>query len=282
MSPAEARDQVRALIEKRTILLELATNVLATRVEKLHGDQRELANVLWVMMRGISTSMRSLLTLTSSFDYRIRDCFGIARSIFEASVNVAYIAAAGPEAAHRARRHAMQKSYRDLQRSDPPELRMPPRPIIPAAAEIPGMVDALSEFTGKKGAELNDWAALSVPQKVAAIVGRYPGVQLTMSVSMDVIYRTASEILHGTFYGVEFFWEPARDDNGGQIPFEERYVYSWLMKLFTATTASVSGMLEVIAEAQSIDGLTEQLAIQMKEELELIGSPEQLASRPTE
>lgn len=47
---------------------------------------------------------------------KMRDCFVIARMVFETIVNFCFICGEGDEAAARAKAHAMQKTHRDLQR----------------------------------------------------------------------------------------------------------------------------------------------------------------------
>lgn len=265
MSPLEelpldqARDRIRDLLSTQVGIVELATGLMIIEAEKLKGDDQETARVIWVLMRDVVTSMRSILLLTASFDMSIRDCLGIARSIFESSVNVAYIASVGPPAALRAMRHATQKSYRDLLRTDPDKLKLPPKPLPPPADMIPGMAEALGEFTRTNGTEQTDWAGLSVHGKLAVIFERYPGVRLNMSVSLGSIYRDASEILHGTFYAAAMFWEPQLDENGSPRSFEDRYVFDHLMVLFTAISGSVNGMLEVVSGSYQLPGIGSQV-----------------------
>lgn len=244
----EARDLVRNLLKKQLHILEATISAAATQAESLDGNEREMLRVIWVLMRGVATSIRSVLLLTAEFSMGIRDCYGIARSIFEGSVNVAYITAVGPEIALKARRHAMQKAYRNLLRTDPAELKLPTRTPPPLAEDIVGMVEALGEFTQKNGSEITDWAGANVHRKLDAIYSKYPGVQLSMSVAVSSIYRDASEILHGTFYGVEIFWEQSFDESGVPRTFEDRFVYDHLIILFTTIFGSVNGMLEVIGQ----------------------------------
>ncbi|TCL74876.1 hypothetical protein [Rhizobium sp. BK251] len=244
----EARDLVRNLLTKQLVILEATVSAAATQAESLDGNEREMLRVIWVLMRGIATSTRSVLILTAEFSMGIRDCYGIGRSIFESAVNVAYITAAGPEVALKARRHAMQKAYRNLLREDPAGLNLPRRAPPTPAEDIAGMVEALGEFTQKNGSEITDWAGASVHRKLDAIYSGYPGVQLSMSVAVASIYRDASEILHGTFYGVELFWEQSLDENGSPRNFDDSFVYNHLITLFTAIFGSINGMLEVVGQ----------------------------------
>jgi hypothetical protein len=70
---------------------------------------------MFPMLDAIEESTGSLLELVRT--RRIRDCYVIARVIFETSVNACFLLAAGEEMAERAWRHVKQKSLRDLDRT---------------------------------------------------------------------------------------------------------------------------------------------------------------------
>ncbi len=48
---------------------------------------------------------------------KLRDCFSLGRCVWETLLNAAYVHISGDEIADKARKHALQKSYRDLDRS---------------------------------------------------------------------------------------------------------------------------------------------------------------------
>lgn len=104
----------------------------------------------------------------------------------------------------------------------------------------------------RSGRELADWAGMSVPAKLDAVYKRYPGTRLSFSGALNVVYRDASEVLHGTLYGVALFWEPRLARDGLPRSFEDVYVYDHLMTIFSSTSASVRRMLEVIAEGYDL------------------------------
>ena len=65
--------------------------------------------------------------------------------------------------------------------------------------------ELLSEFTSKKGRELN-WISDSVEQRIEFIEASFsPKVGASLRSSFYINYRESSEILHGSLYGVLFF-----------------------------------------------------------------------------
>src|SRR5690606_33888412 len=70
-----------------------------------------------MMLHAIGISLHNVVKLTSSRDMAIRDCFGIARTVTETAVNLAFIAVGGEPVAQKAVRHMMQKRWRDLRRT---------------------------------------------------------------------------------------------------------------------------------------------------------------------
>src|SRR3954468_24982163 len=70
--------------------------------------------VAFPLIHSIQDSTKSLLML-AQFE-RNRDCYVIGRTVFETVVNLCFILGSPDEVAGRAKRHALQKSYRDLNR----------------------------------------------------------------------------------------------------------------------------------------------------------------------
>ena len=254
----QGKDAIRNLMVELTRLLDFAIHSLSSSegVESAPwtAAQQEIARTIALMVQGIGVSIHSIVKLTASLDMGIRDCFGIARSVCEGSINVAYIIAGGSEVAARAHRHAFQKGYRDAAREwEIGSIRWS-NPMPPPTA-IPGLVEALAEFTRRNGSEVTDWATHNLLQKQEVISARFPDAQLSISVSASSIYRNASEILHGTFYGVEHFWTAGGERPATRSEFEKMYVQNHLVSIFTAVFGAVGGMLEVIATEYELSEL---------------------------
>lgn len=259
LSADEGKDAIRHLMGELTRLLDFAIHSLSTSDEgnanPWTAEQREIVTIVVLMMQGIGVSIHSIVKLTATLDMSIRDCFGIARSICEGSINVAYIISGGSEIAARARRHALQKGYRDAAREwEIGNVRLGSGPLPPPGA-IPGLAEAIAEFTRRNGSEVTDWAVHNLSQKLEVISARFPDVQLSISVSAKSIYRSASEILHGTYYGVEIFWTAGGVRPASRSEFNRLCVQNHLVVIFTAVLGAVGGMLEVVATEYSLPDL---------------------------
>lgn len=101
-------------------------------------------------------------------------------------------------------------------------------------------------------------------------MSRFPGVRLNLTTSTMSIYRHASEILHGTYFGVEFFWTAGGSNPPSRAGFERTYVNNHLIAIFTAVFAAANGMLEVIAEEFDIPELRRRYSEQLGKSAELL------------
>jgi len=179
----------------------------------------------------------------------VRDCFGIARSISETGINVAYIIAGGNSMAERAQRHALQKGFRDLQRQGEmggfgfSVLWNGP---IPDPKDVPGLQEALAEFSTSKGRE-KDWTDDNLSARIALIRNKFGYAALSLSGAATSIYRHSSEILHGSYFGTTFFWtggvnRPTNREEAGAL------FFTHFVAAFTAAFFSTHGVLEIIAK----------------------------------
>lgn len=206
--------QLHSIIEKQIGILNILIYKL---VNPDHGEKlpqeflsadgsREL--VLAFLLQAAGASAHSLLKLSEEISPQNRDCFSISRSIVETVINSSYLLASEESEAGKARRHALQKSYREFERKDTfGELEISLKfQGAPSPSEIPGLEAALSEFTAKRGRELG-WTNLSVKERLAVIKKRFGSkVHAILSAAYFAIYSNSSEILHGTFYGAMFFF----------------------------------------------------------------------------
>lgn len=138
---------------------------------------------------------------------KVRDSFVLSRTAFETIVNVCFILAKGDFAAKRAKQHAIQKSYRDLDRrldinGQTLHLKWEGKPNLERDSELQS---ALAEFTNKKEREITSWTPETVQEQISAIDIRYgKNISANLQFALMSIYRHASEIAHGTFFGALF------------------------------------------------------------------------------
>lgn len=169
-------------------------------------DKKDSQSIMFSMLTWpMIESMQSLLILS---EYgRLRDCFALARMIFELGLNIGYLSSKGNEAIQSAIKHAHQKSYRDLTRT----LEIGDIKIFVGLSDI-GKVkvsdqlkEAIDSFTTKKGKESNSWSPDSVYKKLEVVAEKHGvGAGTAMAMASYSIYRHSSEILHGTIFGSMF------------------------------------------------------------------------------
>lgn len=242
-------------------LLHAQTRAIDTLIHELHaldadGDH-EAIRVPLLMLQAVGVSVHSVLSLTRDRDMGIRDCFGIARSAVETAINAAFIAASGPGMANKAVRHMRQKRWRDLRRQGQvgDQRITVARDINLEIDDLPGLREALAEYTNKRGAEVRDWTPENLEQRIAAISAGHRRAGLCLGVASFAVYRAASELLHGTYYGVNLFWQGSRDAPArGREEFDELWVTEHFVTLLTALFFAVSGAIDTLAAVHALGG----------------------------
>lgn len=138
----------------------------------------------------------------------LRDLIILSRPFIESIINVGFICAKGDEAIIKSKKYAYQKGYRDLFR----EIKLNDFEIKNGLASHKDFIDqhrpqnlveALEEYTTKKGNEKTSWTDETAKQKVEEISKQY-GVWVNglLTFAFFNIYRDVSEIIHGSYYGV--------------------------------------------------------------------------------
>lgn len=240
-------------------LLHAQTRALDALIHELHeldGAESNLAiHVPLLILQAVGVSVHSVLALTRERDMSIRDCFGIARSAVETAVNAAFIAVSGEPMAERAVRHMRQKRWRDLRRQG----RVGDHRITVSrdvgldVDDLPGLRDALDEYTNKRGEEVRDWTPESLERRIAVISSRHRRAGLCLGVASFSVYRPASELLHGTYYGVNLFWQGSRDIPARRRDeFDELWVTEHFVTLLTALFFAVSGAIDSISAVHQL------------------------------
>lgn len=173
-----------------------------TRKENIPIEE-EIKTVLVPALLVLKTSCETILILSKNPGIQVRDCFSIARSIVELTINICYILAGGPSIAEKALRHARQKMYRNIQR----ESKIGKNSITllySGKRDIwlsEDLRKSLEEFTSPSGRE-KGWTDLSIDQRIDKVGEAFGNTVLNhLHLARSMIYRDASEILHGTIFG---------------------------------------------------------------------------------
>lgn len=188
--------------------------LLDETVSKAQEHKASEVGVLYPLLDAIADSTESLRTLCKHL--KLRDCYVIARVIYETSVNACFLVTNPETISRRAHAHARQKALRNLTRA----IELAGDQIFEFKAQgvdeilgNPQHQEWLKQFTSKSGREITSWTPENVQQRVEAIYLKF-GDEKTRGLAFGLLlYRNASEIAHGTLFGTLFSWgamEPGR------------------------------------------------------------------------
>lgn len=235
-------------------LLKAQTRALDAIIHDLHlldpGMDQPAIRVPLMMLQAVGVSLHSVLALTQNRDMAIRDGFGIARSAVETAVNAAYIGVGGVPVAERAIRHMRQKRWRDLSReTNIGGWRMIARRDVGLTPDdLPGLTEALDEYTNKRGREVRDWTAASIEERIDTVTDRCRRAGLCFGAAVFAIYRPSSELLHGTYYGVNYFWQGSREQPArSRAAFDHLWLLEHFVTLLSAMFFGASGAIYTMA-----------------------------------
>jgi hypothetical protein len=179
-------------------------NRLLEEIQAHVADRTEgFWDVIFPLLYSISDSNRALLLLATH--QAMRGAYVMARVSFETIVNTCFILCEGEGAADRARRHAQQKAFRDMDR----EINSVDLRLICSAedayASDPELQSSLAMFTNKKGREITQWTPETVKDRIDAIHRKYgPRASGGLNFGLFATYRHGSEIAHGSLFGALF------------------------------------------------------------------------------
>jgi hypothetical protein len=191
------------------------------------GASPKVLNVVLTMIHMVGISAHSVLKLTEEISLQARDAYPIARSIIEMIINIAFIMAEGEPTAALADRHAQQKAFRDLKRtSSISGFTFTVGWIGKIDPEDEKRLSAMmSEFTTKSGREKRTWTDKSVEVRTDIVAKRFGHrILTTLHSATLMIYRHASEILHGTYFSALFFWGLTTPGTRPKTPDELRMI----------------------------------------------------------
>lgn len=278
---AARRAMLSGYHERGRNILRAQTQAIDSLIHPLHeldpSIDREAFRVPLLMLQAVGVSIHSVLELTRERNMGIRDCFGIVRAAVETAINAAFIAVSGEYTAEKAIRHMRQKRWRDLRRQGRVgNLRITAsRDVDLEVDDLPGLREALDEYTNKRGEEVRDWTAESLQKRIDIISDFHRRAGLSLGVAQFAIYRPASELLHGTYYGVNLFWQGSRDRPAENCDdFDTLWVTEHFVTLLSALFFAVSGAIDAIASVHSLAGHSKRqdaLSQELSALIELMG-----------
>ena len=162
----------------------------------LHSDTKH-SEELFLLLLGISDSLESLSTLSKM--NKMRDCYAISRMIYETTINVLYITATNFEAMEDMINYTKEKSKHDSARS-----------IATDKEAVFFHFDGEKHSVGfsknnpiKMKGDPRDWTHDNINKRINLINKKYGDtVSRFIQIAHLTIYRTSSDVLHGTLYGM--------------------------------------------------------------------------------
>lgn len=171
----------------------------------LKSSEDPVALTVLTLLYAAADTNKSIALLAK--EEKMRDTYVLARTSYETMLNACFILTEGEETADKAYRHALQKTWRDLDRELPINdttiyIRHSGQ-IDPNEDSV--LQDAIDEFTSKRGREITSWTPESLKDRIEKVGLKY-GSRVTMGLQfgMLAIYRHASDISHGTVFGSMF------------------------------------------------------------------------------
>lgn len=219
-----------------------------------------------MLLQGLGVSCNSVNIISRTNDMGLRDCYSIARSISETSINIAYIVASGEAVAERAWRHAHQKTFRDLSRSGKiGNLRFETKhESVPDPKTIPGLEDALQEFTRSNGKEERDWTKDNLDTRLKVIDEKYPKDCVFLVGSVAQIYRHSSEILHGTLFGSAYFWQPYGFTGDTRLDYDRSILLNHYTAVYSSCLMAVIGLISILSSRFECSGIAEANSVLLR------------------
>lgn len=256
------------LLKEAHQTLQEQQKVIESAFKKLMKSDDELVLHLYTLLFSIYNSCNSVLILTPH--YQVRDIFLTARTIFELTLNLGYISAEGKSTLAKAQRHMHQKTYRDLERQlNIESMNLSVKTLGLENLEIDkSLQEALDEYTSQKGLEVRSWTGENVFRKIDIISKKYgQKVKDILNIGLYNIYRHASEIAHGTLFGL-FYIIGATSLN--QRPKDTHELLFFHRQHLTLTIITICMLIEVnLTFMNSYEDLTEEIKSSEKLTLEL-------------
>ena len=238
--------------------------LLNTEIELLHlarmkclKEKSDLWNVVNPLLFAVWDSSRTMTLLVDN--YKVRDSYVVARVVVESLINICFIFAEGENAAIRAMSHARQKSYRNLEReSQINDLGISVSWSGKDKIEVDNdLQNALDEFTHRNGREKTSWTPETVNQKLEIISAKYGSKKSgSLQWAFFSIYRHASEIAHGTYFGSLYIYgrmEPVQEELTHENFIRNQRNHINLLALMIG--GAISAMLEILSS--ELSGLEE-------------------------
>lgn len=166
------------------------------------GDKQRRVSSMLAMAAG--QSMATISRMAGVRGIPVRDAYPIARSAVESFVNASFLLAESDEVAERAIRYISFAHRRQTNRTFGSG-----NFSITVRSEKDCQKTLVNEYPDFSGKDKSSWTQLDVPSRIRRVgecAGKGPGSRLLAAYGL--VYSISSEIIHGSPYGVSFFFSP--------------------------------------------------------------------------
>jgi hypothetical protein len=200
-----------------------------------------------VLANAASQSVETLLRMTELRGIPVRDAYPIARSVVETFVNASYLIAEDDQVAARAIRYVAFADWRLLNtRFGSGEFSME---ISSDSNPSDTISQAFPEFSGRGN---GSWTQLDVPSRIRRIGEMAsPRAGTLLLAAYGLIYSISSEVIHGSNFGVSYFYSA----HSGRERSTEAFVAGTVKQLediIFASLHSICGYLYTYFEIQGM------------------------------
>lgn len=250
----EALQELLKIIEGQQQLLSLSMYVM-TEGPVTYADtelkctlEHDKSRAVGAVALGAGQSLTNLVNQSDSRGLVVRDLYPIARSVVESFINGAFFLTQPVHVAQRAFEHIKFAAWRQNNRvigiGDHMIALGVENPRLEAAKRFPA-------FVGKGKESWTSLDAVSRINKIGTVDGRAAS---TLVGAYGLIYAASSEIIHGSVYGMSYFFSAhARE------PSEEAFqagTAQQVVDILTAVSHASCGFLFAFASVQQFEPLT--------------------------
>ncbi|AJI52614.1 DUF5677 domain-containing protein [Francisella philomiragia] len=183
---------ISEIFEKQIKVYKEACNYI------LHTETK-YSEELFLLLLGISDSLESILVLSRI--NKMRDCYALSRMIYETSINILYISASEFKAMDEMIEYTTKKSSFESARS----LATDKETVsFIFDGEKNAVIFSKSNQINMKGDPRN-WTVQNLSKRINIISKKYGDIITKyLQLAHLTIYRTSSDIIHGTLYGMRY------------------------------------------------------------------------------
>lgn len=193
---------------------------------------------------GAGQSLNTLVKLSEEKTLIVRDMYGIARTVIEAFINAAFFVTQPVDVAQRAIRHVEYASWKHHNRIIGSGEMM----FAVNSDEDPKktLQEKFPEFAGKGQ---GSWTALDAPSRIDRIGREVRAAGGALLGAYGMIYAVSSEIIHGSVYGMNYFFSSHTKDRTSVESFRHG-VQEQLIDILSAASHAASGFLAAYANTE--------------------------------